>query len=85
MRLTIEDVKQDIRTAEQAIVLLRIHFRQTQDITAAQTIVNLMETKDHLNQILTEVSGQLATSEPADDCPVINLHDSCASSESVDK
>lgn len=85
MRLTIEDVKQDIRTVEQAIVLLRIHFRQTQDVTAAQTIVNLMETKDHLNRILTEVSGQLATSEPVDDCPVINLHDGCASSESVDK
>lgn len=76
MRLTKDVLQRDIEAVNTAINLLRFSFKQTQDVTAAQTIVNLMETKDHLNQLMIEASGQLATSESDSECPVIDLHDS---------
>ena len=85
MRLTKDILERDIEAVDAAINLLRVAFKQTQDTASAQTIVKLMDTKDHLNQMMIEVSGRLATSEPDDGCPVIDLHDCCTSSESVDK
>lgn len=76
MRLTKDVLQHDIEAVNTAINLLCFSFKHTQDVTAAQTIVNLMETKDHLNQLMIEASGQLATSESDSECPVIDLHDS---------
>lgn len=76
MRLTKDVLQHDIEAVNTAINLLRFSFKQTQDVTAAQTIVQLMDTKDHLNQMMIEASGQLATSESDCECPVIDLHDS---------
>lgn len=79
MRLTKDILQHDIEAVNTAINLLRFSFKQTQDVTSAQTIVQLMDTKDHLNQMMIEASGQLATSESDSECPVINLHDSILS------
>lgn len=76
MRLTKDALQHDIEAVETAINLLRFSFKNAQDVTSAQTIVRLMDTKDHLNQLMTEASGQLATSESDSECPVIDLHDS---------
>lgn len=79
MRLTKDILQHDIEAVNTAINLLRFSFKQTQDVTSAQTIVHLMDTKDHLNQMMIEASGQLATSESDSEYPVINLHDSIPS------
>lgn len=79
MRLTKDILQHDIEAVNTAINLLRFSFKQTQDVTSAQTIVQLMDTKDHLNQMMIEASGQLATSESDSEYPVINLHDSIPS------
>lgn len=79
MRLTKDILQHDIEAVNTAINLLRFSFKQTQDVTSAQTIVQLMDTKDHLNQMMIEAFGQLATSESDSEYPVINLHDSIPS------
>lgn len=79
MRLTKDILQHDIEAVNTAINLLRFSFKQTQDVTSAQTIVQLMDTKDHLNQMMIEASDQLATSESDSEYPVINLHDSIPS------
>lgn len=79
MRLTKDILQHDIEAVNTAINLLRFSFKQTQDVTLAQTIVQLMDTKDHLNQMMIEASDQFATSESDSEYPVINLHDSIPS------
>lgn len=79
MRLTKDILQHDIEAVNTAINLLRFSFKQTQDVTSAQTIVQLMDTRDHLNQMMIEASGQLATSESDSEYPVINLHDNIPS------